>query len=350
MKLSRRDVLRLSGASVFSVAAHSVRAQSYPTRPVRWIVPFPAGGPSDVLARLIGQSLSERLAQPFVIENRVGASGNIGTRAVVSAPPDGHTLLFVAAPNAINAALHTNLDFDFMRDIAPVASIARGALVMLVTPSFPAATIRDFIEYAKADPGKITIASPGNGTPPHVAGELFRIMAGIDMLHVPYRGVAPAITDLLGGQVHVLFDAVPSSIGNLRAGKLRALGVTTVERVALLPDTPSLGEFLPGYEASTWFGAGAPKTTPANVVAKLNATINLILAEPATKARLAELGAAVFTSSPAEFAEFISTEILKWGKSSDSRASDRIDGRRSASAKADERWRMLDASCSPSAN
>ena len=225
-------------------------------------MPFPAGGPSDILARLIGQALSARLGQPFVIENRVGANGNIGTQAVVNAAPDGYTLLFAAAPNAINAALYDNLGFDILRDIAPVGSIARGALVMLVAPSFPARTVAEFIAHARANPGKLNMASAGKGTPPHVAGELFKIMAGIDMLHVPYRGVAPALTDLLGRQVDVLFDPMPSSIGYVRGGSLRALAVTTARRAQSLPDVPSIAETVAGYEASTWFGLGAPKATP----------------------------------------------------------------------------------------
>jgi tripartite-type tricarboxylate transporter receptor subunit TctC len=314
MQTSRRRLLRAAGAFGVLVAARTAHAQAYPSRPVRWIVPFPAGGPSDILARLIGQSLTERLGQPFVIENRVGASGNIGTQAVVAAPPDGHTLLFVAAPNAINVTLYPNLGFNFVRDIAPVATIARGALIMLVTPSFPAESVAQFITYAKANPGKINMASAGNGTPPHVAGELFKAMTGIDMVHVPYRGVAPAITDLLGGRVHVLFDPVPSSIGYVRSGKLRALAVTTAERSQLLPDTPALSEFVPGYEASTWFGVGAPRETPGDIVGKLNSAINAILGEPAMKARLADLGASVFTGAPADFGKFIAAEADKWGK------------------------------------
>jgi tripartite-type tricarboxylate transporter receptor subunit TctC len=314
MQTSRRRLLCAAAAVGVLGAARTAHAQAYPSRPVRWIVPFPAGGPSDILARLIGQSLTERLGQPFVIENRAGASGNVGTQAVVAAPPDGHTLLFVAAPNAINVTLYPNLGFNFVRDIAPVAMIARGALIMLVTPSFPAESVAQFITYAKANPGKINMASAGNGTPPHVAGELFKAMTGIDMLHVPYRGVAPAITDLLGGQVHVLFDPVPSSIGYVRSGKLRALAVTTAERSQLLPDTPSLSEFVPGYEASTWFGAGAPRETPGDIVGKLNSAINAILGEPAIKARLADLGASVFTTSPADFGKFITAEADKWGK------------------------------------
>ncbi len=315
MNTSRRYILHLAGAALGTLASANIaRALTYPTRPVRWIVPFPAGGPSDILSRLIGQELSERLGQPFVIENRPGASGNVGTQAVVSATPDGHTLLFVAAPNAINATLYGNLGFNFIRDIAAIASIARGALIMLVAPSFPAATVPEFIAYAKANPGKINMASAGNGTPPHVAGELFKTMTGIDMLHVPYRGVAPAITDLLGGQVHVLFDPVPSSIGYVKAGKLRALAVTTVLRSEALPDIPAVAEFVPSYDASTWFGAGAPSKTPIEIVNKLNTEINAVLAKPAMKARLADLGATAFTSSPGAFGKYIVDETDKWAK------------------------------------
>jgi tripartite-type tricarboxylate transporter receptor subunit TctC len=314
MKTPRRNILRFASTLGTLATAHDTRAQAYPARPVRWIVPFPAGGPSDILARLMGQSLSERLRVPFIVENRPGASGNIGTQAVVSAPADGHTLLLVAAPNAINATLYGNLGFNFVRDIAPVASIARAALIMLVAPSFPAETIPQFVAYAKAHPGKINVASAGNGTPPHVAGELFKAMAGVDMLHVPYRGVAPAITDLLGGQVHVIFDPVPSSIGYVRTGRLRALAVTTALRSEILPGTPALGEFLPGYDASTWFGAGAPSETPSEIVGKLNREINAVLVDPAIKARFADLGASVFAGSPADFRKYIIDETDKWAR------------------------------------
>ncbi len=314
MTTSRRNLLRFAAGVGICAGARVARAQVYPLRPVRWIVPFPAGGPSDLLARLIGQALSERLGQPFVIENRPGASGNIGTEAVVGAPPDGQTLLLVAAPNAINTTLYPNLGFNFMRDIAPVASIARGALIMLVAPSFPAETVAGFISYAKANPGKINMASAGNGTPPHVAGELFKAMTGIDLLHVPYRGVAPAITDLLSGQVHVLFDPIPSSIGYVRTGKLRALAVTTAQRSGPLPDTPALAEFVPGYEASTWFGVGVPREIPPYIIDKLNSAINTVVAEPAMDARLADLGASAFIGSPADFATFIASETDKWAK------------------------------------
>jgi tripartite-type tricarboxylate transporter receptor subunit TctC len=313
MTMTRRTLLRLAGAMpALSTSVRFGYAQSYPTRAVHLIVPFPAGGPSDILARLIAQALSARLDQPFVIENRVGANGNIGTQAAVNAPPDGHTLLLAAAPNAINAALYDNLGFDLLRDIAPVGSIARGALVMLVAPSFQATTVEEFIAHARANPGKLNMASAGKGTPPHVAGELFKIMAGIEMLHVPYRGVAPALTDLLGGQVDVLFDPVLSSIGYVRGRRLRALGVTTAQRSQSLPDVPSISETVPGYEASTWFGVGAPKATPSEIVGKLNATLNAVLADPATIASLTNLGASVFGGSPAEFAAFLTDETKKW--------------------------------------
>jgi tripartite-type tricarboxylate transporter receptor subunit TctC len=275
-------------------------------------VPFPAGGPSDILARLLGQALSARLGQPFVIENRVGANGNIGTQAVINAVPDGHTLLFAAAPNTINAALYDDLGFDFVRDLAPIASIARGALVMLVAPSFPATTAAEFIAYAKARPGKLNMASAGKGTPPHVAGELLKIMAGIDMVHVPYRGVASAATDLLGGHVDVLFDPVPSSIGYVRSGDLKALAVTTKQRVPSLSETPSLAETVAGYEASTWFGACAPRATPPEVIGQLNGEFNAILADQAMKARIESLGASVFAGSQVAFSAFIVDEKQKW--------------------------------------
>lgn len=309
---TRRDVLRFAGAFGLLGSTGATRAEPYPSRPVRWIVSFPAGGPSDILARLISQSLTGRLGQPFVIENRVGASGNIGAQLVANAPADGHTLLLVAAPNAINAALYDHPGFNFVRDIAPVAGIGRGPLIMLVAPSFPANTVEQFIALAKANPRKFNMASAGNGTPPHVAGELFKVMTGIEMLHVPYRGVAPAVTDLLGGQVQVLFDPIPSSIGYVRTGKLRALAVTTSKRSEVLPDTPALAEVVPGYEASTWFGIGAPRGTPADIVAKLNAATNAVIADPAMTTRLADFGASIFATSPSEFGAFIAAEIEKW--------------------------------------
>lgn len=311
MNASRRTFLRLAALAA-PVISRIARADTYPARPVRWIVPFPAGGPSDVLARLIGQSLSDRLGQPFVIDNRPGASGNIGTQAVVSAAPDGHTLLLVAAPNAINAALYPNLGFNFIHDIAAVASLARGPLLMLVSPSFPATTVAEFIANSKAHPGKLNMASAGNGTPPHVAGELFMSMAGIDMLHIPYRGVAPAITDLIGGRVQVLFDPIPSSIGYVRAGTLRALAVTTTTRSDALPNVPAMAESMPGYEASTWFGVGAPRATSSDIIEKLNREINAALTEPAMQARLVDLGAGLFKGTPADFARHIADETRKW--------------------------------------
>jgi tripartite-type tricarboxylate transporter receptor subunit TctC len=289
-------------------------AQAYPTRPVRIIVGFPPGGPNDITARLIGQTLSERFGQPLIVENRPGASSNIGTEAVVRAPPDGYTLLMINPPNAINATLYGNLKFNFIRDIAPVASIARVPLVMEVNPSVPAKTVPEFIAYAKANPGKINMASAGTGTSANVAGELFKMMAGVDMVHVPYKGSTPALTDLLGGQVQVMFDSMLSSVEYIRAGKLRALAVTTAARSEALPDVPTVGDFLPGYEASQWSGVGVPRNTPTEIIDKLNREINATLADSKMKSRLADLGAAVFPSSPADFGKFIADETEKWGK------------------------------------
>jgi tripartite-type tricarboxylate transporter receptor subunit TctC len=289
-------------------------AQTYPSRPVHIIVGFPPGGGGDIVARLIGQSLSERLGQPIVIENRPGASGNIAAEAVVRASPDGYTLLLVTAANASNATLYEHLNFDFIRDIRPVASLTRDPFVMVVNPSFPAKTVPEFIAYAKANPGKINMASSGIGITTHIFGELFMIMAGIDMIHVPYRGGAPAITGLLGGQVQVYFSPLPEPIEQIKSGRLRALAVTTATRVAALPDVPSIGDFVPGYEASGWLGIGAPKNTPTEIVDKLNREINAVLADSRIKAQLAELGIAVFPSSPAEFGKLIADETEKWGK------------------------------------
>ena len=275
MKLPRRQFLHLAaGAAALPAVSRIAWAQAYPTRPVRIIVGFAAGGAADIIARLIGQWLSERLGQPFVIENRPGAGSNIATEAVVRAPPDGYTLLLVGTANAINATLYDKLNFNFIRDIAPVAGIIRVPNVMVVNPSVPAKTVPEFIAYAKANPGKINMASGGIGTAAHVSGELFKMMAGVDMVHVPYRGAAPALTDLLGGQVQVMFASMPSSIEHIRAGKLRALAVTTATRSEALPDIPTVGEFVPGYEASAWYGVGAPKDTPAEIVDKLNKEIN----------------------------------------------------------------------------
>jgi tripartite-type tricarboxylate transporter receptor subunit TctC len=289
-------------------------ALDYPTRPVHLIVGFPPGGGADIIARLIGQSLSDRIGQPIVIENRPGAGTNLAVEAVVRAPPDGYTLLQVVAANASNATLYQNLSFDFVRDIKPVASFSRGAFVMVVNPSFPAKTVAEFIAYAKANPGKINMASSGIGITTHIFGELFKVMTGIEMTHVPYRGGTPAITALIGGQVQVYFSPLPEPLEQIKAGNLRALGVTTTARVAVLPDVPSISEFVPGYEASGWQGIGAPKDTPDEIVDKLNREVNTVLAESKMKAQLAELGVTVFPSSPADFGKLIADETEKWGK------------------------------------
>ena len=290
------------------------RAQAYPTRPVRLIVGFPAGGVGDVLARLMGQWLSDRLGQPFVIENRPGAATNIAAEVVVRAAPDGHTLLWITAANAINASLYEKLSFNFVRDITPVASVVRGPGVMEVNPAVPAKTIPEFIAYAKANPGKINLASSGPGTVSHVAGELFKIMAGVDMLHVPYRGAAPALTDLISGQVQVMILPIISSIEHLKAGRLRALGVTTATRLEVVPDVPTVAEFLPGYEVSDWTGIGVPRGTPVEIVDRLNTEINAGLDNPKIKARLAELGSLLMPMSRAEFGKMIAGETEKWAK------------------------------------
>ncbi len=315
MRLSRRQLLyAAAGAAALPVVSRFAWAQTYPSRPVRIIVGFAAGGPNDILARLMGQWLSERLGQPFIIENRPGAGSNIATEAVVRAPPDGYTLLLIGPANAINATLHDKLNFNFIRDIAPIASVMRGALVMLVHPSVPAKTLPEFIAYAKANPGKLTYGSGGIGGITHITPELFKMMAGVDMVHVPYRGVAPALTDLLGGQVQVVFVNVAPSIEYIRAGKLRALAITTTTRSDALPDIPTVGEVVPGYEASTLFGLGAPKNTPTEIIDKLNEVINAALADPKVKARLADLDGTVLAGSPADFGKLIAEEIEKWGK------------------------------------
>ena len=316
MKLPhRRQFLHLAvGAAALPTLPRIARAQTYPTRPVRWIVGYPPAGATDIAARLIGQWLSDRLGQPFVIENRPGASGNIGTEAVVNAPPDGYTLLLVNAGNAINATLYEKLKYNLIRDIAPVAGIIRVPLVMQVNLSVPVKTVPEFIAYAKANPGKLNMASAGNGTPQHVSGELFKMMAGVNMTHVPYRGSAPALTDLLGGQVQVVFDTTLASIEYIRAGRLRPLAVTTATRLEALPEIPTVSDFLPSYEASGWYGVGAPKNTPTEIVDKLNKEINAALANPKMKAQLADLGGIVLALSPAEFGKLIADETEKWGK------------------------------------
>ena len=315
MKLPRRRFLHLAaGAVALPAVSRFAWAQAYPTRPVRLIVGFAAGSASDILARLLGQWLSERLGQQFVIENRPGAGGNIGAEVVVRAPADGYTLLLAGSNDAINATLYDKLNFDLLRDIAPVAGIMRGPLVMAVNLSVPAKTVPEFISYAKSNPGKINMASAGNGSTSHMSGELFKVMTGVDMIHVPYRGGVPAVTDLLGGQVQVYFATMAISIEQIRAGKLRALAVTTAKRSEALPDIPTVAEFLPGYETSFWGGIGAPKNTPAEIVDKLNREINAGLADPKIKVRLADLGATTLALSPADFGKLIADETEKWGK------------------------------------
>jgi tripartite-type tricarboxylate transporter receptor subunit TctC len=315
MKLPRRQFLHLAAGAAASQAVSQVaRAQVYPSRPVRFVVPFPPGGATDILARLTGQWLSERLGQPFIVDNRPGAGGNIGTEAVVRAQPDGYTLLVFDTTSAVNATLYDKLSFNFINDIAPVASIVRLPFVVLLHPSVPARTIADFIRYAKANPGGINMASAGNGTLPHVAGELFKMMTGIDMLTVTYRGAAPALADLLGGQVQVYFGTTPASIEYIRTGKLRAIAVTTTTRLDVLPDLPTVGESLPGYEASGWWGIGAPRGTPAEIIDGLNTKVNAAVADPNIKARLSDLGGAALMGSPADFRKLIAADTEKWGK------------------------------------
>jgi tripartite-type tricarboxylate transporter receptor subunit TctC len=315
MKLPRRNFLYLAaGAAALPAVSHIAWAQEYPTKPVRIIVGFAPGGGADIAARLIGQWLSERLGQSFVIENRPGAGSNIATEAVVRAPSDGYTLLLVSAPAAINATLYEKLSFNFIRDIAPVASISHVPHVMVVHPSFPAKTVPEFIAYAKANAGKINMASAGNGSTPHVAGELFKMMTGVNLIHVPYRSAGPALTDLLGGQVQVMFDNMASSIEHIRAGKLRPLAVTTTMRSETLPDVPTVSEFVPGYEVSNWFGVGAPKATPAEILDRLNKEINASLADPKLRARLADLGGTPLVGSSADFKTLITDETEKWAK------------------------------------
>jgi tripartite-type tricarboxylate transporter receptor subunit TctC len=314
MKLPRRRFLHLAaGAAALPAVSRFAWAQTYPTRPVRIIVGFAAGGGVDIIACLMGRWLSERLGQPFVIENRPGAGTNIATEAVVNAPPDGYTLLLANLANAINATLYEKLNFNFIRDIAPVAGIMCVPHIMVVNPSVPAKTIPEFVAYAKANPGKINMASGGVGGPSHVSGELFNMMAGVNMIHVPYRGVAPALTDLLGGQMQVTFASMPSSIEYIRAGKVRALAVTTATRSEALPDIPTVTDFVPGYEASAWYGIGAPRNTPVEVIDKLNREINAGLADPKMKSRLADLGGTVLAGSPADFGKLIADETEKWG-------------------------------------
>ena len=315
MKVPRRQVLQLvAGAAALPAFARFASAQSYPSKPVRLVVQVPAGSAPDIVARVVGQWLSDRLGQPVVIDNRPGASGNIATESVVRAAADGYTLLFCMSANGINATLFDNLRFSFVRDTAPVALIGRIPLVMEIHPSVPAKTVPEFIAYAKANPGKLNMASSGNATPLHVAGELFKMMAGVELVHVPYRGEAVARPDLLSGQVQTMFGVVPSSLPYIRNGQMRALAVTTEKRLEVLPDVPAMAEFLPGYEASGWYGIAAPKDTPPDIVEKLNAAINAGLADAKVKARLADLGSLVYAGSPADFWKFVAGEIDKWAK------------------------------------
>jgi tripartite-type tricarboxylate transporter receptor subunit TctC len=315
MRLPRRRFLHLATAAVaLPTLARIAHAQGYPTRPVRIIVGFAAGGAPDILARLFGQWLSDRLGQPFVIENRTGAGGNIGTEAVVNAAPDGYTLLLATVPNAVNASLYEKLNFNFVRDIAPVAGVIRVPMVVLVHPSVPAPTLAEFIAYAKANPGKVNMASAGSGSAPHMAGELFKMMAGVDMVHVPYRGQGPALSDLLGGQVQILFAAAPGTAEYVKTGKLRALAVTTAARMPDLPEVPMVADTVAGYEASQWYGFAAPKNTPAEIVDKLNKEINVAIADPGLKAKLAAIGGDPMPGSAADFGRLIADETEKWGK------------------------------------
>jgi tripartite-type tricarboxylate transporter receptor subunit TctC len=315
MKLPRRQFLHLAaGAATLPVLSRFARAQTFPTKPVRFVVGFAAGGGTDILARLVGQRLSERLGQQFIVENRPGGNTNIATEAVVRAPPDGYTLLVVDSAPAINATLYDKLNFNFTRDIAPVAGIASQPLVMLVNQSFPAKKISEFIDYAKANPDKINMASGGNGNVTHLAGEMFKIMTGINMVHVPYRGGGPALADLLGGQVSVLFTGPLASIEYIRAGRIRALAVTSARRLEALPDVPTVGQFLPGYEVDDWKGIGAPNDTPPEIIGMLNEEINAALAEPNMKVRFADIGATPLVLAPAKFGKLIAEETEKWGK------------------------------------
>jgi tripartite-type tricarboxylate transporter receptor subunit TctC len=314
MTIQRRHFLRLAAGATALPLSQGVAAQSYPTRPIRLLVGFPAGGGVDIVARLMSQWLTERLGQPVVVENKPGAATNLATEAALKSLPDGYTLLVGFVTQAVNASLYPNLDYNFVRDSVPVASISRGALVMVVAPDFPAKTIKEFIDYAKANPGKINMGSGGVGSPPHVAAELFRWKTGIEMAHIPYRGDAPGLTDLMGGRVQVYFPGLASAVELIKGGKLRALGVTTEERSKVLPDVPAVGEVVPGYEASTWYGIVAPKGTPTEIVDKLNKEVNAALADPKVLARIASLGGVPMVGTPASFAKFIADETAKWAE------------------------------------
>jgi tripartite-type tricarboxylate transporter receptor subunit TctC len=315
MKIPRRRFLHLAaGAAALPALSHGVRAQAYPSRPVRWVVPFPPGGPAEILARLFGQFMSERLGQPFVIENRPGAGGNIGTEAVVHSPPDGYTMLLVTTANAINASLYERLNYNFIRDIAPVAALIRVPAVLEINPTVPVDSVPAFIAYSKANPGRLNMASAGSGTIQHVAGEMFKMMTGVSLQHVPYRGQAPALTDLIGGQVQVMFDSLPASIEHIRAGKVRALAVTTAARSDVLPQLPTVRDFVPGFEASAWYGVAMPANTPQVNIDKINKEINAAFADPRIKSQLLDLGGTILAGSAADFAKLIADETEKWGK------------------------------------
>jgi tripartite-type tricarboxylate transporter receptor subunit TctC len=316
MKLSRRRFLRLAATAAAVPAAPIVAAsqESYPTRPVRLLVGYAAGGPADIVARLTAQWLSDRLGQQVVVENRVGAASNIAAEAVVRSPPDGYTLLYVTISNAVNATLYDKLSFDLMRDLVPIASITRSPGVLAVNPAFPAQTVPEFIAYAKANPGKINMASAGPGSAPHLYTELFKMMTGVDLVQVHYRGSGPALPDLISGQVDAMFDPIASSISHIRAGTVRPLAVTTATRLEVLPDVPTVGDFVPGYEASGWYGIAAPKNTPAEIVARLNSEVNAALADPRVKASFADVGTAVLPGSPADFGKLLADDTEKWGK------------------------------------
>ena len=316
MTLTPRSLLAalLAVAALWASPSTALAQQDYPNKPVKWIVPYPPAGTTDVLARIVAQWLTEKMGQPFVVENRPGAGNNLGTEAVIKSPPDGYTMLLVNPANGINATLYKNLNFNFIRDIAPVAGIVRTPNVMEVTNSLPVKTVKEFIDYCKANPGKINMASSGNGTSVHLSGELFKFMTGCDMVHVPYKGAGPALVDLIGGQVHVLFDNLPSSIGHIRGGRLRALGVTSEGREPSLPGVPTVGETVPGYEATAWFGVGMPKGTPREIINKVNAEINRALADPKMRERLAELGGKPIAGTPEDFGRVIAAETAKWEK------------------------------------
>ncbi len=307
--------LALVAALVCGVAAPGTTlAADYPTRPIKWIVPYPPAGTTDVLARIVAQWLTEKLGQPVIVENKPGVGNNLGTEAALTAPPDGYTMLLVNPANGINATLYKNLNFNFIRDVAPVAGLVRTPNVMEVTPSLPVKTVAEFIAYCKANPGKLNMASSGSGTSVHLSGELFKSMTGCDMLHVPYKGAGPALIDLMGGQVHVIFDNLPSSAGHIRSGKLRALGVTSEQREPSLPGVPTIGEVVPGYEATAWFGIGMPKGTPREFIDRINAEVNRALADPKMKERLAELGGKSIAGTPEDFGKVIAAETAKWEK------------------------------------